>query len=507
MKQAQTNPWLIALVVSMATFMEVLDTTITNVSLRHIAGSLGAGQDESTWVLTSYLVANAVVLPLSGWLSDVMGRKRFFLFCIAGFTAASFLCGATTSLAGLVFFRILQGAAGGGLQPTQQAIILDAFPPQKRGAVFAITGITMIFAPIIGPTLGGLITDHASWRWIFYINVPVGILAAFLVWRLVENDPPHVHSKIDYWGASLVALGIAALQIVLDKGQQEDWFSSPFILIWSLISAVCLVVAVIWLWNQKEPIIDLSLFKDRAFAAGCVLIFFTGFTLYGGSALLPLMLQAQYGYNATLAGMILSPAGFAVMFLMPLSGKLIGRVQARAIIFCGLTLMSAGMFLTAHLTPQTDFNTFLWMRVAQVIGLPFLFIPVSTLAFSNIPKGKSNKASALFSLFRNIGGSIGIALVATYQAQRAQVQQQRLAEHLVPGSLNYESYRQAIAAHIGNVHGTLGSINHTLQTQASILGYADAFMMLSVMMLVLLVAALLVLPQNRQATTAAVGGH
>lgn len=504
------NPWLIAVVVSLATFMEVLDTTITNVSLRNIAGNLGAGQDESTWVLTSYLVANGIILPLSGWLSDVMGRKLFFISCILGFTAASFFCGAATSLGALVIFRILQGAAGGGLQPTQQAIILDSFPPEKRGAVFAITGITMIAAPIIGPTLGGIITDNLNWRWIFYINVPVGIIAALLVWRMVE-DPPHAKARgfknIDFTGLGLVSLGLAALQIVMDKGQQEDWFNSPFIIAWALLSFVCLVVAFIWLWGRKEPIIDLSLFKDPAFASSCALIFLTGFVLYSGSALLPLMLQTQFGYNATLAGLILSPGGLSVVFLMPVIGRLVGKVQARYMIWAGLALCGMGMFYTMHFTPQTDFNTFMWMRIAQVIGLPFLFIPISTLAFSNVPREKSNKASALFALFRNIGGSVGIAIATFYFMRQQQMHQSHLAGHLVPGSIPYETLLSRLAKVAGSTGHAMQNILFTLQQQASFLAYSDTFLAMALLMGGAAVLATIVLPKNRPAPRPPAGGH
>ncbi len=512
MNELRSNPWLVAIVVSLATFMEVLDTTITNVSIRNIAGSLGAGQDESTWVLTSYLVANGIILPLSGWLSDIVGRKRFFIGCIIGFTVASFFCGTATSLMGLIVFRILQGAAGGGLQPTQQAIILDYFPPEKRGAVFAITGITMIAAPILGPTLGGVITDHFSWRWIFYINVPVGITAAFLVWKMVENDTPRAETggapRVDYIGLGLVSLGLAAMQLVLDKGQQDDWFSSPFILGWTLTCALSLSIAVVWLWGQKNPIIDLSLFKNRSFSLSCLLIFLVGFVLFGGSTLLPLMLQSQFGYTATLAGMILSPGGIAVIFLMPLSGKLIGKVQARFMIFVGLGLAAFGMFHTMRFTPQTDFNSFMWMRITQVIGLPFLFIPISTLAFSDIPREKSNKASALFALFRNVGGSVGIATALTYVTRHQQIHQHFLASHLVPGSLGYEQYLSTIQAHIKNSHEALRNINHTLEVQATLLGYADTFALFGLLLTGALVAAVLLLPANRpRAKAAAAGGH
>jgi DHA2 family multidrug resistance protein len=499
---AKTNPWLIAFVVSLATFMEVLDTTVTNVSLRHISGSLGAGQDESTWILTSYLVANGIILPLSGWLSDTLGRKRFFIGCIIGFTAASFFCGAATSLTSLIIFRIIQGMAGGGLQPTQQAIILDTFPPEKRSTVFAITGITMVFAPILGPTLGGFITDNASWRWIFYINVPVGLFAAFAVWRLLEEEPDHERAlkkprSIDYIGLGLVALGLAAMQIVLDKGQQEDWFGSHFIVFWALVSFVCLSVAIIWLWAKPDPIIDLSLFKDRAFALSCCLIFLTGFVLYGSNALLPLLLQNYYGYNATLAGLILSPGGLAIIIFMPIAAKMIGKFQARYLIVFGLIMSGLGMFYTMGLTPQTDFKTFIGMRISQVMGLPFLFVPISTLAFSNVPRNKSNKASALYSLFRNLGGSIGIALGITHVSRLQQTHQAYLSQHLYPGNIGYDRLIENAQHYFGNTSAAIGHMYQTLITQSAILAYVDAFEFFGVMMLVSAAIAAFLLPANK----------
>lgn len=504
------NKWLVAIVVSLATFMEVLDTTITNVSLRHIAGSLGAGQEESTWVLTSYLVANGIILPLSGWLSDVLGRKRFFIFCILGFTAASFACGASTSLLGLIIFRIIQGAAGGGLQPTQQAIILDKFPPSERGAVFAITGLTMIVAPIIGPTLGGIITDNIDWRWIFYINIPVGLISAFLVWRMVD-DPPHAKAKgfkqIDFIGLGLVSLGLAALQIVLDKGQQEDWFSSVFIQNWGIVSVICLVIAAIWLWKKQEAIIDLSLLSNVSFATSCMLIFMVGFVLYSSSALLPLLLQSEFGYNATLAGLILSPGGLAVVFLMPIAGKLISKVQARYLIIIGLALCSFGMFFSMGFTPQTDFDTFKWMRVSQVLGLPFLFIPISTLAFANIPKEKSSKASALFALFRNVGGSVGIAVAAAHVSYGQQLHRHALSEHLIPGNSVYEKLLTDTQKIIPDMDGAMAHINRTLQQQANQLAYADTFQFLGVLLAGALILSIFLLPANKPGQGAASSGH
>lgn len=502
------NPWIVAMVVSLATFMEVLDTTITNVSLSHIAGSLSASREESTWVLTSYLVANGIVLPLSGWLSGVIGRKKFFLLCIAGFTFASFMCGAATSLPMLIFFRLIQGLAGGGLQPTQQAIIMDSFPPEKRGAVFGITGITLICAPILGPTLGGWITDNFSWRWIFYINIPVGILAFLLVTQMVR-DPAHAVAKgikkIDYIGLGLVALSIGALQIVLDKGQQDDWFSSAFITSFAIISVISIIFAFFWLRSQSNPVVDFSLMKDRSFFLGTFLIFVTGFVLYSSSALLPILVQSQFGYDAMLAGLVLSPGAVSVLVLMPIAGQLVSRVPARYLVLIGLFFCGLGCFMTStHMNPYLDYNTFVWMRAVQMLGIPFLFIPVSTLAFMNVPKEKSTKASSLFSLSRNLGGSVGIALITTYLARRSQTYQGYMTDRLVPGDPVYENALHNMTAN-GTAHGlteaAASSVAHStiyqqLLGQSSILGYQDAFMLMTLLIGCALVAALF-LPMNR----------
>lgn len=502
------NPYLVAIIVSLAAFMEVLDTTITNVSLSHIAGSLAASQDESTWVLTSYLVANGIVLPLSGWLSGVMGRKNFFMLCIGGFTAASFACGIATSLPMLIGFRLLQGLAGGGLQPTQQAIIMDSFPPEKRGTAFGITGITMIAAPILGPTLGGFITDNYDWRWIFFMNIPVGILAFFLVGRLVE-DPPHAKAKgllsIDYIGLSLVALGLGAFQIVLDKGQEEDWFSSHFILLFAGISAVCLIAGVIWLLRQKDPIIDLRLLQNPNFGLSCIMIFFVGFALYGGSTLLPLLLQSQFGYDATLAGLVLSPGGMAVIFLMPIAGKLVGKIQAKYLIAFGMFMLSFGMWATTHVTPQLNYQSFVIMRILQVVGLPFLFVPTSTMAFATIPKEKSSKASALYALMRNLGGSVGISILLSYVTRHEQMHQTLLASHLSPAEGAYRgmlSHYTSSALSLGASHAmavkdSMGKIYMELLSQATMLAYRDVFQLVSVLVFILGLVAL-AMPRTRK---------
>jgi DHA2 family multidrug resistance protein len=506
--QKHFNPWIVAMVVSLATFMEVLDTTITNVSLSHIAGSLAASRDESTWVLTSYLVANGIILPLSGWLSASLGRKKFFMICIAGFTAASLACGLATSLPMLIVFRIIQGLAGGGLQPTQQAIIMDSFPPEKRGAVFGLTGVTLIVAPILGPTLGGWITDNFSWRWIFYINVPVGIMAFTLVSQMVR-DPEHAIARglkqIDYIGLSLVVMGIGALQIMLDKGQQEDWFESNFIIAMAVISGLSLLSCFLWLMDRKDPIVDLSLLRDRSFALGTILIFVVGFVLYSSSALLPLLVQSEFGYDALMAGLVLSLGAVAVLFLMPVSGQLISRIPARYMVMFGLFMCGLGTFMTAmYLNPGLDYRSFVWLRAVQMVGLPFLFIPVSTLAFMKVPKEKSTKASSLFSLSRNLGGSVGIAVVTTYLARHTQIHQSQMVDRLVPGDPVFDTAMHNLTVS-GMAHGltqTAASSNATgviykeLLSQSSILAYHDAFMFLAALVSVAMIAAIC-LPMNR----------
>lgn len=500
------NPYLVAIVVSLAAFMEVLDTTITNVSLSHIAGSLGASRDESTWVLTSYLVANGIVLPLSGWLSGLLGRKNFFMLCIGGFTVASLACGLATSLPMLIVFRLLQGLAGGGLQPTQQAIISDSFPPHMRGTAFAITGITMIGAPILGPMLGGFITDNYNWRWIFFMNIPIGILAVILVNALVK-DPPHAEKRkifsIDYIGLGLVAIGLGALQIVLDKGQEDDWFDSNFIILFAGIGISCLTAAVFWLLRQKEPVVDLRLLANPSFGLPCVMVFFVGFALYGCSTLLPLLVQTDFGYDATLSGLVLSPGAVALIFLMPVAGKLVNIVQARYLVAFGMILCSIGMWMTTHVTPQTDYHTFVLMRILQVAGLPFLFVPNSTLAFSKIPSGKSSNASAIYSLMRNLGGSIGIALLSSLVTRHQQQHEVYLSQHLGPTDKPYRAllshYTDTIAGmgvpHATAVHTAMGRIYREMIHQASILAYRDAFEFVALLMIGLAGIALL-MPRN-----------
>jgi len=504
--QRPDKPFLVAGVVSIAAFMEVLDTTIANVALSQISGSLGASSEESTWVLTSYLVSNGIILPLSGWLSSFMGRKQFFILCILGFTFTSFMCGIATSLPMLIGFRLLQGLAGGGLQPVQQAIIKDIFPPEKLGMAFAITGITTVLAPILGPTLGGYITDNFSWRWIFFMNVPVGLISAFLV-RLLVQDPPSAQKRdvgsMDYIGLGLIALGLGALQIVLDKGQQEDWFDSSFIVLFACISIVGLTLAVFWLLKQKNPLVKLQLFSIPSFSMPCIMIFFVGFALYSSTALLPMMVQSDFGYNATLSGLLLSPAGIAVLVMMPVAGKLVTRIQAKYLISFGMLMTAIGLWATGLVTPQTDYSTFVLVRILQTLGLPFLFVPSTTLAFSKISREQSSNASAIVSLMRNLGGSVGIALVINRLMHSQQIEQSYLVQHLTatdPGYSNaLATYTKAItdlgvpAAQVSSM--AMGRIYQELLHQASILAFSDAYNFVAGIVVILAVAALL-MPNN-----------
>jgi MFS transporter, DHA2 family, multidrug resistance protein len=438
------NPWIIALTVTLATFMEVLDTSIANVALPHIAGSLSAGQDESTWVLTSYLVSNAIVLPLSGWLSSIVGRKHFYMGCVALFTLSSFLCGLAPNLTMLIIFRVLQGAGGGGLQPSEQAILADTFAPAKRGMAFAVYGIAVVMAPAIGPTLGGWITDNFTWRWIFFINIPVGIVSLLLTSRLIQ-DPPYFkrrklsETRIDYTGLGFVALGLGTLQVVLDKGQRDDWFESDFILALTVVSVLSLIFVVFWEWHHKEPIIDLHLFRNRTFAASNFLMFMLGFALLGSTLLLPLFMQTMLGYTAARAGLALMPGGFTIMVAMPIVGFLLSRYSPRYLMLFGLSMLSFSLFHMTNFDLSVDFHTLTMARAYQALGLAFLFVPINTAAYSGLPRDKNNAASGLMNLARNIGGSVGISFVTTGLARRAQVHQVRLTENLNAGNSQFQS--------------------------------------------------------------------
>ncbi len=437
--QPAFNPWLIGVVVAMAAFMEVLDTSIANVALPYMAGSLGASNDESTWVLTSYLVSNAIVLPISGWFASVLGRKRFFMSCLVIFTISSLLCGFAPTLGTIILFRVMQGAGGGGLQPMAQAILADVFPPQKRGLAFALYGITTIIAPTIGPTLGGWITDNYTWRWIFFINLPVGIVALLLIYRLVEDPPwakrsPGGGIKIDYIGVSLLALGVGALQIMLDKGQEDDWFGSHFILTLAIIAAAGLISLVVWEWFYDKPIVDVRMFKNLNFLSANAMMFILGIMLFSSLVMMPLYLQSLMGYTAESAGMVLSGGGALLLFLMPVTGALISKVQARHLIAFGwLTLALAMYYSTQHLDFEISFGFASLLRVVQVFGLGFLFVPINLVSYVGMPTEKSNSVAGLVNFMRNIGSSIGTSMVTTLLARRAQVHQVYLAAHATAG--------------------------------------------------------------------------
>ena len=479
------NPWLIAVVVALAAFMEVLDTSIANVALPYMAGNLGASNDQSTWVLTSYLVSNAIILPISGWLAGALGRKRFFMACLGIFTVSSLFCGLAPSLGLLLLFRILQGAGGGGLQPMAQAILADTFPPQQRGLAFALYGITAIMAPTIGPTLGGWITFNYSWRWIFFINLPVGLATWFLVRRFVE-DPPYISRlksagvKLDYIGIALLTLGIGALQVLLDKGQEDDWFGSRFITTLVVVATVCLISLVIWEWFQKSPIIDVRMFKSFNFASANLMMFTLGILLFSALVLMPQFLQTLVGYTSELAGLALSAGGFVLLCEMPIMGQLTTKFQARYLI---------GMFYsTKRIDLQISFNAAVLLRIAQVIGLGFLFVPISLVAYVGISPEKNNSVAGIVNFMRNMGSSVGTSLVTTLIARRSQFHQGRLVEYTRPDNPNFQNSVNGLAEHLAHsglsTHDALtqayARIYRSVQAQAASLAYVDTFMVLAV---------------------------
>ena len=486
------NPWLIAVVATLAAFMEILDTTIVNVALPHIAGTMSASNDEATWTLTSYLVANGIVLTISGWLSDLLGRKRYFLICIAMFTVCSFLCGIAGSLVQLVIFRLAQGFFGGGLQPNQQSIILDSFPPAKRGAAFGVAAIAIVVAPVLGPTLGGFITDNASWRWVFFINIPVGIFAVFANWVLVE-DPPWEQNKrsrgIDYIGLSLITIGLACLQIMMDRGEDDDWFGSPFIVTMAVLALLGIVGAVLWLLVAKNPIVNLDVFKDRNFTAGCIMIAAMGGILYASAVIIPQFAQGVLGYTATWSGLILSPGGVVIIFLIPIVGRLMKVVQTRFIIAIGFFVMGCSFVYSSDLVPDIDFKTLVLMRATQTAGLAFLFVPISTVAYLTLSRNLRGDGAALFSMFRNVFGSIGISASTALVEQRSQVQQDYLSRWFSPFNQPYNALlAQSKATLITLGHNaaaaqTIASkqVYQTFLQQVAVLAYSDVFFQLAIL--------------------------
>lgn len=482
----EVNKWIVTITVMLPTIMEIVDTSVANVALPHMQGSLNAGTDEITWVLTSYLVSNAVVLPMTGWLSRLFGRKRFLITCITLFTIASLLCGAAPNLATLIFFRILQGAAGGALIPSSQAILLETFPPHERGMANAIFGVGAMFGPIIGPALGGWITDNLNWRWIFYINIPLGIIAVIMAAYFIF-DPPYLRRArvaIDWWGLGLLTVGLGALQIVLDKGQQDDWFNSSFILASTVISALALLALVYVELKHEHPIINLRLFKDISFSAGNFVMFMLGFGLYSSIVLIPLFLQTLMGYDATLAGMVLAPGGAATLITMPFVGVALSKYDGRKVILAGLIISAWSMFQMRGFTLEASYWDFVWPRVILGVGLAMLFVPLSTLTLGSIPKVEMGNAAGLYNLLRNVGGSVGIAVAATMLARQTQFYQNALVDSVTPYSpvaqQKLELLKQgfmlrgfdAVTAH----KASLAAIYGMVQREAGMLAYNHIFL-------------------------------
>jgi MFS transporter, DHA2 family, multidrug resistance protein len=497
----QVNPWIIAIAVMFATFMEVLDTTVVNVSLPHIAGNLSATIDESTWVLTSYLVANAIVLPLTGWLARFFGRKRLLMVSVSGFTIASLLCGLAPNLPMLVLFRLLQGATGGAMQPLSQAVMLEAFPPAQRGKAMGFWGLGIVVAPILGPVLGGWLTDTYSWRWVFYINLPVGITSLVMT-QLYIFDPPYLKresNRIDYWGIGLLAVGIGALQLLLDKGQEDDWFASKFMTVLAITSLVALVVFLVHEWNTEEPVVDLRVFNIRTYSTGVFLMTTLGFVLYGSLVLLPILLQTLLGYPSLQAGIAMAPRGLGSFLGMPMIGLLIGRVDARKMVAAGLFVGGLTLLWLGQLNLSAGYWDFFWPQFVQGFALSMLFVPLTTISMDPIPRERMGNATSLFNLMRNIGGSIGIAITGTMLARQQQVHYQTLGTNIDPynpasqamldrlrggflssGSDPVTASSQALAAVAGLVH-----------RQAAIVSFIEIFRLLGIMFLVLIPLVLL----------------
>ena len=493
----RANRWVVALTVTLATFMEVLDTSIANVALPHIAGGLGASFDEATWVLTSYLVANAVILPASAYLTTFIGRKRFYMICVMLFGISSALCGLAPSLPLLIFFRVLQGAGGGGLAPSEQAILADTFEPKDRGKAFAIYGIAVVCAPAIGPTLGGYITDNFDWRWIFFINVPVAIFSLFLTNRIVE-DPPHIVKEVkemrkkglnlDFTGFFLLALGFGSLEFVLDKGQEDDWFGSRLITTFAAVCISSLILLILWEMRQirigHKPILDLTLFKKRNFAVSFLLMFVLGFCLFGSTVLIPQFVQTMLGYTAEQAGLVISPGGLGIILLMPLVGFLVSKVDARFLVAYGFLSCSVALFVMLTLDLDVSYGYVAWMRVFQASGLAFLFVPISTISFAGMPPGKNNDVSGLTNLARNIGGSVGTAFLVTMLARRAQYHQIRLGDHLTATTLPMQNQMVTMSQYLHDKGGmaysllqgrgmAAGALMQKLVLHSTMLAYLD----------------------------------
>jgi MFS transporter, DHA2 family, multidrug resistance protein len=515
--QLAVNPWIVAIAVMLGTFMEVLDTTVVNVSLPHIAGSLSATTDEATWVLTSYLVSNAIILPLTGWLANYFGRRRLLLLSVGGFTVFSFLCGIAPNLPALIIFRIFQGATGGGLQPLSQAILMEAFPPEKRAKAMAFWALGIVVAPMLGPVLGGWITDSYSWRWLFYINIPVGICAASMI-SLFIFDPPYIRrgaGGIDYWGIGMLAVGIGALQIMLDKGQEDDWFQSHFILILFLLSIAGLAFFVIREWMTRHPVVDLHVFKNGTYSTGVFLMTVLGFVLYGSTVLLPVWLQTIMGYSAVQAGFAMLPRGLGSFVFMPVVGMLMTKIEPRKLLGAGLLVCAFSLYLLSRLNLNAGYWDIFWPQLLQGTSMGLLFVPLTTITNGPIPKEQMGNATSLFNLMRNIGASIGIASVITLVTRHSQAHTNDLGAHINP----YDPASAAMLASIKSGLMAQGADAATatqqayavafgmVQRHAAMLSYLDAFFLLSVLFILVLPLIFLMKKPKGGGGPGAMAGH
>jgi len=509
----KVNKWIVALAVVLPTLLEVIDTSVVNVSLDHIRGSLSAGLDESTWAITAYLVSNAIIIPLTGWLSRIFGRKRYLIFSIMLFTISSFLCGSSKTLSALVFFRIIQGLGGGALQPLSQAILFEAFPPAEYGMAMALFGIGVMVGPIVGPVLGGWITDNWSWNWIFYINIPIGIISVIII-MLFIRDPDYlrrVKEKIDFWGLALVVIGIGCLQIMLDKGQREDWFSSDFIIILAVISAVSLILFIIVELKVRQPVLNLRQLRNVSFASANIIQCSAFFVLFATIVLLPMFLQQLMGYNAFLSGLALAPGGIATLFSMPLAGKLITKINPKAVLVFGLTITAYSVFVMSSFNLYIDFNSVALSRIIMGIGMGFVFVPLASMAFSTINKEHMGNATSIFNLLRNIAGSFGVEIMTTMIARRAQFHQFRLTEQLNPFNYHYQIGMHNAAAVLGikgigaNNLASQGIIYQQLIKQANLFSFNDAFYIATLILLG--VIPIILLLKKPKGATMAVGVH
>jgi DHA2 family multidrug resistance protein len=509
------NPWIIAISVMLATFMEVLDTSVVNVSLPHIAGSLSATIDEATWTVTSYLVANAIILPMTGWLASTFGRKRLLMLSVVGFTGASFLCGFAPTLGSLIFFRVVQGATGGALQPLSQAVLLEAFPPDQRGKAMGFWGLGVVVAPILGPVLGGWLTDNYSWRWVFYINIPVGV-ASLVMTKMFIFDPPYLRQesrRVDYWGIGMLAVGIGALQILLDKGQEEDWFQSHLMVALAIIAVVLLTVFVIHELTTDDPVVDLRVFKIRSYAVGVFLMTVVGFVLYGSLVLLPIMLQTLLGYPSLQAGIAMAPRGMGAFVMMPITGIMTGRFDARKLLTAGLVIGGGTLLWLSLINLQAGYWDIFWPQIIQGVGMSLLFVPLTTVSMDPIPREKMGNATSLFNLMRNIGGSIGIAVTGTLIARHTRVVTGTLGEHVnIYDPETQQMFLQMRAAFMAAGADIVTATNRTyaalfgmISRQAAMVSFVGLFELLGFIFLALI--PLVLLMKRPGGGAPAVGAH